>query len=249
MKTKIAALLLVILATTGCGKSNTVQWEYKTIFPPDQFFEEEMNRYGAAGWEMVTSRRAQDASKTMGYEVIMKRKQGNTRELAEQSIALKRKMNPPLPPSSIPISVPLSPPPTSVLDPAAEAAAAAAMEADRLKTERAEAMFIARQEKEDLVIDGFLQRYPSLKAGGMVAFANQSGMRDGGIAAASGNPLPSAAQISAMARAAFAKLGVRGANPPEKDFTAVYGESFRAGFAAAEAARKNEIARAAKSGL
>ena len=48
------------------------KWEYKIEAPTDAYFEEEMDGYGGAGWELVSSRRAQ-SDDSVSYECIFKR--------------------------------------------------------------------------------------------------------------------------------------------------------------------------------
>lgn len=52
------------------------RWEYMIVSVPDSMFNEQLNKLGASGWEMVFARRASDGNAphpTMSYEMIFKR--------------------------------------------------------------------------------------------------------------------------------------------------------------------------------
>lgn len=51
------------------------QWQYITLAPPDNVFDDTLNRLGSDGWELVTARRATSVLGEAAYEVILRREQ------------------------------------------------------------------------------------------------------------------------------------------------------------------------------
>lgn len=52
------------------------KWEYMVTAVPDLTFESQSSQLGAAGWELVTARRAQGSDEKMCYEMVFKRRTG-----------------------------------------------------------------------------------------------------------------------------------------------------------------------------
>jgi len=50
------------------------RFEYITFAPPDDVYDETLNRLGGEGWELVTSRRVRASYGDMAYEITMRRK-------------------------------------------------------------------------------------------------------------------------------------------------------------------------------
>jgi hypothetical protein len=50
------------------------RWVYRVVAPPDAAFEEQLNKYGADGWEIVSVRRGAEPGKPVAYEVVLKRR-------------------------------------------------------------------------------------------------------------------------------------------------------------------------------
>ena len=77
----LALLLLVGLAVAGssCGGATAVpKWEYVIASPPDEDLQAKLQALGAAGWEIVSARRATSSDSGGGrpsasYEMILKR--------------------------------------------------------------------------------------------------------------------------------------------------------------------------------
>ena len=67
------ALLSGIFAVQLFGLVPRQRWEYLIVSPSDTSFETTMDKYGEAGWELVSARRATDSAGSSCYEVILKR--------------------------------------------------------------------------------------------------------------------------------------------------------------------------------
>jgi hypothetical protein len=79
--TVIAVLLaLLLIAVCGIGWINRPlpdSWVYMVAVPRDAELLNQLDKYGADGWELVYARRASDGdrySPTMSYEVILKKR-------------------------------------------------------------------------------------------------------------------------------------------------------------------------------
>ena len=81
---RLSALICLLLVICGIGifvivrgsRTAETRWEYRIEDVPDRSFNDEMNKMGEEGWELVFARRASDGSEyhpTMSYEMILKR--------------------------------------------------------------------------------------------------------------------------------------------------------------------------------
>lgn len=71
MKGSFFVLAAIVIALV-CAVLYRPSWEYLVIGPSDAMLGEELNNYGANGWEIVSARRA-IADKTGLYEIILRR--------------------------------------------------------------------------------------------------------------------------------------------------------------------------------
>jgi hypothetical protein len=69
----ILGVQLLSIMVTAMSQPGTVEWEYMIEGVPDRFFTEEMDDFGADGWELVTARRARNSDGVYSYECIFKR--------------------------------------------------------------------------------------------------------------------------------------------------------------------------------
>src|SRR5215211_1338282 len=59
--------------TASAVGTDSARWEYVTFAPPDNVYDETLNRLGSEGWELVTARRARTSYGAMAYEVTLRR--------------------------------------------------------------------------------------------------------------------------------------------------------------------------------
>lgn len=77
--TKIQANIIIVLILVALGfpflgiQKPKPKWEYKIETPSDMIFTTSMNNFGDEGWELVSTRRAQDSLGNYAYECIFKR--------------------------------------------------------------------------------------------------------------------------------------------------------------------------------
>jgi hypothetical protein len=71
--------VVALLAYDRFGPARVLQWQYTIIAPDDAMFDQEMNKLGRDGWELVSARRATSGSgytSSAAYEVILKKPVG-----------------------------------------------------------------------------------------------------------------------------------------------------------------------------
>lgn len=72
--TVAVCLIAVGLAYALVSSNRVPRWEYQVVSPSDFQLEQELNRLGSEGWDIVAARRATSASEyTAAYELILKR--------------------------------------------------------------------------------------------------------------------------------------------------------------------------------
>lgn len=86
IKTLLALATLCLAAIVGLSALQEFQhpaeaWSYVVLAPKDDNLISELNKAGAAGWEVVSARRA-TSGESATYEMIMKRR-GISKELME----------------------------------------------------------------------------------------------------------------------------------------------------------------------
>ncbi|OAI43469.1 hypothetical protein AYO41_00235 [Verrucomicrobia bacterium SCGC AG-212-E04] len=69
----LSALLAVVLFWAATANWRA-RWVYRVVVPLDAGFEEQLNKYGADGWEIISVRRAAEPGKPLAYEIVMKRR-------------------------------------------------------------------------------------------------------------------------------------------------------------------------------
>ena len=78
----IVGILLAVLTAVGFQAYKTAapeRWSYVIAAPKDEYLLESMEILGAAGYELISSRRASDGAEykpKISYELILKRKGG-----------------------------------------------------------------------------------------------------------------------------------------------------------------------------
>jgi hypothetical protein len=95
--------MAVMLVSLGCSRPEragtqasatevppAVQWEYVTFAPPDEVYDETLNRLGKEGWELVTARRVRASYGEMAYEITLRRQvmSGRSGTTAEEQMAI-----------------------------------------------------------------------------------------------------------------------------------------------------------------
>ncbi len=70
----LAAMLMAQIFGMTSTRSASTQWEYTVVSPRDLNLDQEFERLGRSGWELVFARRASDRDdNSMNYEMIFKR--------------------------------------------------------------------------------------------------------------------------------------------------------------------------------
>jgi len=68
--------LIAVGALTGCSTAAVPRWEYTIASPADEELAQRLKAMGAAGWEIVSARRATSSEgghTSASYEMIFKR--------------------------------------------------------------------------------------------------------------------------------------------------------------------------------